>query len=79
MKVARLSDLRTARLDPQEKHLVLISVTGIAIVNKEMYINMLRRLEDAVRKKRPEKWRTNSWFLLYDNAPAHRSFWSWTS
>jgi hypothetical protein len=21
----------------------------------------------------PEKWRTNSWFLVYDNAPAHRS------
>jgi hypothetical protein len=24
------------------------------------------------RIKRPEKWRTNSWFLLHDNAPAHR-------
>jgi hypothetical protein len=21
----------------------------------------------------PKKWRTNSWFLLHDNAPAHRS------
>ena len=26
----------------------------------------------AVRSKRPEKWRTNCWFLLHDNAPAHR-------
>jgi len=42
-------------------------------VNKEMYTDILRRLRDAVRGKRPEKWRTNSWFLLHDNAPAHRS------
>jgi len=28
---------------------------------------------DAVRRKSPEKWTTNSWFLLHDNAPAHRS------
>jgi len=42
-------------------------------VNKEMYIAFLRRLRDAVRRKRPEKWRTKSWFLLHDNAPAHRS------
>ena len=38
-----------------------------------MYIDILHRLMDAVRKKRPEKWRTNSWFLFHDNAPAHRS------
>jgi hypothetical protein len=28
---------------------------------------------DAVRRKRPEKWPTNIWFLLYDNAPEHQS------
>ena len=38
-----------------------------------MHINILRRLRNAVRRKRPEKRRTNSWFLLHDNAPAHRS------
>jgi hypothetical protein len=38
-----------------------------------MYIDIRRRLGDAVRRKRLEKWRTNSWFLLQDNAPAHRS------
>jgi len=27
----------------------------------------------VVRRKRPEKWLTNSWCLLHDNAPAHRS------
>jgi transposase len=42
-------------------------------MNKEKYIYNLRRLWDAVGRKRPKKWRTDSWFLLHDNAPAHRS------
>jgi hypothetical protein len=43
-------------------------------VNKDTYINILGRLRNAVRSKRPEKQRTNSSVLLYDNVPAHRSF-----
>ena len=42
-------------------------------MNKETYIDILRRLSEAVRRKRPQKWRTSSWFLLQDNAPAHGS------
>ena len=38
-----------------------------------MYIDILRRLRDAVRRKRPVKWRKHNWFLLHDNAPAHWS------
>jgi len=38
-----------------------------------MYIDILRRPKDEVRSKNPEKWRTNSWFIFHDNAPAHRS------
>jgi transposase len=38
-----------------------------------MYIDILRRLMDAVIRKRPEKGRPISWSLLHDNAPAHRS------
>jgi len=38
-----------------------------------MHIDFLRHLRDAVRRECPERWRTNSWFLLHDNAPAHRS------
>jgi len=38
-----------------------------------MYIDILRRLRDPVCCKRPVKWRTDSWFLFHDNAPAHRS------
>jgi hypothetical protein len=44
----------------------------ITNVNKEMYTGILRRLRDAIRRKFPGKWRTNSWFLLRDNVPAHR-------
>jgi histone-lysine N-methyltransferase SETMAR len=42
-------------------------------VNKLIHIDILRRLSDAVRRKRHAKWRTDSWFPLHDNAPAHRS------
>jgi len=42
-------------------------------VNKEIYVDILRRLGYEVRSKRKEKLRTNTWFFLQDNAPAHRS------
>ena len=51
----------------------LVQFTEIATVHKEMYSDILSRLKDAVKKKFREKWRINSWFLLNDNAPAHRS------
>ena len=38
-----------------------------------MYIDTLRRLRDAVRRKRLINWRTKSWFPFHVNAPAHRS------
>jgi hypothetical protein len=41
-------------------------------LNNETYIDILRRLRDAVRRKCPEKWRTNSYFPN-ENAPAPRS------
>ena len=36
-------------------------------------MNVFRRLREAIRKKRPILWRSNSWMLHHDNAPAHRS------
>ena len=38
-----------------------------------MYIIILRHFSDAVRRKRREEWRINSWFLFHENAPAYRS------
>ena len=40
-------------------------------VNKEYYLQILRNLREAIRRKRPELWRDNSWILHHDNAPAH--------
>ena len=42
-------------------------------VNKEYYLEVMRRLREAIRKKRPELWKNNSWLLHHDNAPAHSS------
>jgi transposase len=38
-----------------------------------MYVDISRRLRNAVRRKRNEKWRTKCWSILHDKAPAHRS------
>ena len=42
-------------------------------INKEFYLEYLRRLRESVRRKRPEKWRDGDWNLHHDNAPAHTS------
>lgn len=42
-------------------------------VNKDMYVDILKRLREAVRQKRPELWGAKNWILHHDNAPAHRS------
>ena len=39
--------------------------------NKEYYLEILRRLRDAVRKKRPEMWTEKNWQLHHNNAAAH--------
>jgi len=42
-------------------------------INKEFYVEILRRLHESVSRKRPEKWRDGDWILHHDNAPAHTS------
>ena len=56
-------------VDSKHSRNLLVQFTGIS---KEMYIDILRLFRDAVRRIRPPKWRTHSWFLLHDNAPAHQ-------
>jgi len=41
-------------------------------INKEYYLEV-RRLRDAVRRKRPDLWAAGTWQLRHDNAPAHSS------
>ena len=40
-------------------------------VNKEYYLSIMRRLREAIRLKRPDLWKDNSWFLQHNNAPSH--------
>jgi len=40
-------------------------------VNQLFYLEGFKRLHDAVRRKRPEIWRSGEWLLHQDNAPAH--------
>ena len=42
-------------------------------INKEYYVEVLKRLRDAVRRKGPRFWSSGDWFLHHDNAPAHSS------
>jgi len=40
-------------------------------VNQQFYLEVLKRLRDAARRKRLELWRSSEWLLHHDNAPAH--------
>jgi len=40
-------------------------------VNAAFYVEVLRRLRENVRRKRPDQWQNNTWLLHHDNAPAH--------
>lgn len=42
-------------------------------VNKEYYLDVLRRLRENIRRKRQELWKENSWILHHDNAPSHKA------
>jgi hypothetical protein len=38
-------------------------------VNQSVYITVLQRLRDAVRRKRPHKWSSGTWLLHHDSVP----------
>jgi hypothetical protein len=43
------------------------------IVNGKFHCEVLKRLREGIRRKRPDKWKKNNWFLHHDKAPAHMS------
>jgi len=43
------------------------------MVNQQLYQDVLARLGDAVRRKRPELWENQTWMLHHDNVPGHAS------
>ena len=42
-------------------------------VNKECYVEVMRRLRKTIRQKRTELWKYQSGIFHHDNAPAHTS------
>ena len=40
-------------------------------VNQVYYLEVVKRLREKVRRKRPELFANNSWILHHDNTPAH--------
>ena len=40
-------------------------------VTQVYYLEVLKRLGEKVRRKRPQLFANNSWILHHDNAPAH--------
>jgi len=49
-------------------------------ITKEYYIEVLRQMRDAVRRKWLQLWASGDWQLHHDNAPAHstalmQAFW----
>jgi hypothetical protein len=41
-------------------------------VNQAYYVEILKRLREAVHRKRPELW-PNDWILHHDKAPSHKA------
>jgi len=48
-------------------------VSRSQMVNKQLYLDVLACLRDAVRRKRPGMWENQTWMLHHDNAPTHAS------
>jgi len=42
-------------------------------VNQAFYLQVLKCLRDAVRRKRLGLWQSREWWLHHDNAPAHKA------
>ena len=42
-------------------------------LEEEYYVEVLKRLRDAVRRKRPRFWSSGDWLLHHENASAHLS------
>jgi alpha-L-fucosidase len=43
----------------------------VNLINQVYYLELLERLREKVRRKRPELFANNSWILHYDNASTH--------
>jgi len=46
----------------------------MTVNDADFYCDVLGRLRENVRRKRPQKWQNQNLIINHDNAPAHRSF-----
>jgi len=47
------------------------------MLNKEYYLQVMKRLREAARRKMPDLWKGNKWLLHRVNAPVHSSLLIW--
>ena len=47
------------------------SVSPGQTVNAAFYVAVLKRLQENVRRERPDQWRNSTWLLHHDNAPGY--------
>uniref|UniRef100_A0A1Y1M6W7 Mariner Mos1 transposase n=1 Tax=Photinus pyralis TaxID=7054 RepID=A0A1Y1M6W7_PHOPY len=40
-------------------------------VTQVFYLEVVKRLRNSVRRKRPKMWQSDDWFFHHDNAPAN--------
>ena len=78
----RPKKVRQSRSATKSMLIVFFDIRGIVhhefvhegqTVNAEFYCNVLRRLREDIRRKRPELWCAGNWLLHDDNAPSHRA------
>ncbi|VVC33870.1 Transposase, type 1 [Cinara cedri] len=77
----RIKKARMSKSKFKAMLIVFFDINGIVMtewvpegqtVNQIYYLSVLATLRERIRKKRPELWKNNSWFLHQDNAPAHK-------
>ena len=51
----------------------ILATRSYGIYNKEFYLEVMCRMRKAIRQKRIEFWKNQSWILQHDNAPAQTS------
>jgi len=45
--------------------------------NQQFYLEALKQLRDAVRRKRPKLWQSGEWLPNHNNSPAHTALSVW--
>jgi transposase len=83
--VERISSTKKARVSRSKINVLLVVFFGWKsfvhhkfvprdqMENRQLYQEVLARLREAMRRKRPKLWENQTWMLHHDNAPAHAS------